>query len=52
MISPISGTYSTKQASKQNKTRDIEIKNTLTVTREEVRGDNGGQKGKGCQEQL
>ena len=35
MISPISGTYSTKQTSKQNTTRDIEIKNKLTVTREE-----------------
>ena len=35
MISPISGTYSTKQTSKQNTTRDIEIKNNLTVTREE-----------------
>ena len=33
MISPISGTYSTKQTSKQNTTRDIEIKNNLTVTR-------------------
>ena len=35
MISPTSGTYSTKQTSKQNRTRDIEIKNKLTVTREE-----------------
>ena len=47
MISPISGTYSTKQASKQNKTRDIEIKNTLTVIRGERGGDNGGKRGKG-----
>ena len=35
MISPISETYSTKQTSKQNITRDIEIKNKLTVTRQE-----------------
>ena len=33
MISPISGTSSTKQTSKQNRTSDIEIKNKLTVTR-------------------
>ena len=35
MISPISETNSTKQTIKQNKTRDIEIKNKLTVIREE-----------------
>ena len=35
MISPINETYSTKQTSKQNITRDIEIKNKLTVIREE-----------------
>ena len=52
MISPISGTQSTKQTSKQNITRDIEIKNKLTVTREEVGGDNGGESVKGFQEQL
>ena len=40
MISPISGTLSTKQASKQNITRDSEIKNKLTVTRGEEREDN------------
>ena len=39
MISPISGTSSTKQTSKQNITRDIGIKNKLTVTR--------GERGKG-----
>ena len=39
MISPISGTYSTKQRSKQNRTRDIGIKNKLTVTREEGEKD-------------
>ena len=35
MISPISGTQST---SKQNTTRDIEIKNKVTVTKGEERG--------------
>ena len=35
MISPISGTQSTKEKSKQNTTRDIEIKNKLMVTGEE-----------------
>ena len=35
MISPISGAESTKKTSKQNTTRDFEIKNKLTVTREE-----------------
>ena len=33
MISPISGIQLTKQASKQNITRDIEIENKLTVSR-------------------
>ena len=36
MISPISGIQQTKHTSKQNITRDIEIKNKLTVTRGEV----------------
>ena len=35
MISPISGTQSTKQISKQKITRDIEIKNNRIVTRGE-----------------
>ena len=35
MISPVSGTESTKQTSKQNITRDMEIKKKLTVTREQ-----------------
>ena len=55
MISPISGTKSTQQTRKQNITRDIEIKNKQSVTREEVGGDNGGKGekvGKGFQEQL
>ena len=38
MISPISGTYSTKQISNQNITRDIEIKNNVTITRGEWEG--------------
>ena len=41
-----------KQTNKQNITRDIEIKNKLTVTRGEVRRDNEGKKRKGFQEQL
>ena len=44
MISPINGTSSIKQTSKHNRTRDIEIKNKLTVMRMEVRGDNGGKR--------
>ena len=36
-----------KKKPKQNITRDIEIKNNLTVTRGEVGGDNGGGKGDG-----
>ena len=46
MISPLTGAYSTKQTSKQNITRDIEIKNKLTVTRGEVGGYNGGKRGR------
>ena len=42
----------TKQTSKQNITRDIEIKNKLTVTRGEVGGDNGGKRGRVFQEHL
>ena len=34
------------KTSKQNITRDMEIKNKLTVTREEVGGNNGGKKGR------
>ena len=33
MISPLSGASSTKQTNQQNRTRDIEIKNRITVTR-------------------
>ena len=42
MISPISGTLSTNYISEQNRTRDREIKNKLTVTRgEQGRGVTG-----------
>ena len=37
-----------KKTSKQNITRDIEIKSKLTVTREEGVEDNGTKKRKGC----
>ena len=40
-----------KQA-KQNRTRDSEIKNKRTVTREEGGGDSGEEREKGFQEQL
>ena len=49
LISPLTGTQSTKEKSKQNITRDIEIKNNLTIARREWEGDNGG---KGFQELL
>ena len=52
MISSISGTQSVKQISKQNRTRDIEIENILSVTRGEVGGDNGGKRRKGFQEHV
>ena len=47
--SPVSGTLSTKQTSKENITRDIEMKNKLRITRGEMGGDNRGKRGKGCQ---
>ena len=46
MISPISETQSTKQTSKQNISRDIEIKYNLIATRGEVGGNYGGKKGR------
>ena len=52
MISPISGTQSIKQTSKQNITRDIEIKSELTVTRGEVGNNNGGKGGRVFQEHV
>ena len=43
MISPLSGTQSTKQTSKSNISRDIEIKNKLTMTRGEgIMGERRG----------
>ena len=39
MISPLTGTYSTKEKSKQNITRDIEVKNNLTIARGERGAD-------------
>ena len=41
MISPLTGTLSTEEKSKQNITRDIEVKNNLTIARGEWRGDRG-----------
>ena len=41
MISPLTGTQSTKEKSKQNITRDIEVKNNLTLARGEWGGDSG-----------
>ena len=41
MISPLTGTKSTKQTSRQNITRDIEIKNNVTIARGEWGGDSG-----------
>ena len=41
MISPLTGTSSTKEKNKQNITRDIEIKNNLTIARGEGECDSG-----------
>ena len=41
MISPLTGTQSTKEKSKQNITRDIEIKNIVTIATGEWGGDSG-----------
>ena len=41
MISPLTGTKSTKEKSKQNITRDIEVKNNVTIARGEWRGHSG-----------
>ena len=40
VISPLTGTYSIKEKSKQNITRDSEIKNNVTIARGEWGGDN------------
>ena len=49
MISRLTGTKSTKEKSKQNIPRDIEIKNNLTIARGEWGGDSGK---RGLQELL
>ena len=49
MISPLTGTYSIKEKSKQNITRDIEIKNIVTIATGEWGGDSGE---RGVQETL
>ena len=49
MISPLTGTKSTKEKSKQNITRNIEFKNNLTIARGEWGGDSGE---RGLQELL
>ena len=41
MISPLTVTQSTKEKSKQNITRDIEIKNIVTIATGEWGGDRG-----------
>ena len=52
MISPISGTSSTKQTSKLNITRDTEIKNKLTATRGEGERGITGEKGEGLSKNM
>ena len=49
VISPLTGTLPTKEKSKQNRTRDVEIKNSLTTARGEQGGDSGE---RGLQELL
>ena len=44
MISPLTGPLSTKEKSKQNITRDIEIKNNVTIARGEW-GEDSGERG-------
>ena len=41
MISPLTGTWSTKQTNKQNITKDTEIENKLTVRGERISGEKG-----------
>ena len=45
MISPLTGTYSTEEKNKQNITRDIEVKNNLTIARGEWGGDSARERG-------
>ena len=44
MISPLTTTSSTKEKSKQNITKDIEIKNNVTIARGEW-GEGSGERG-------
>ena len=48
MISPLTGTYSTEEQSKQNITRDIEVKSNLTI----ARGERGRDSGEKCFQEL
>ena len=48
MVLPVKWNLINK-TSKQVRTKDIEIKKKLTVTRGKRGGDNGGKKGNGCQ---
>ena len=41
MISPLTGTESTEEKSKQNITRDIEVKNNVTIVLGQWGGDSG-----------
>ena len=41
MISPLTGTQSTKEKRKQNITGDIEVKNNVTIARGKWGGDSG-----------
>ena len=52
MISPITGIHSKKQTSKQNTTGDNEIRNNLTVTREEGGGILGERRGRVIKEHV
>ena len=52
VIPPISGNRSTKQTSKQNINRNIEIKNRPTVTRGDGRGGHWGKEGEGLSRNM
>ena len=52
MISPKSGTLSTKQRREQNRTRDMEIKNKLTVSRGNGAGGKRGKEEKGLSRNM
>ena len=48
MISPLIGTYSIEEKTKQNITRDIEVKSNLKI----ARGERGRDSGKGFQDLI